>query len=153
MSSAVGPGVPAVMLRPISLMPPSAVTRNRRRSGDLAGKVYIRFWACWLTFRSQAPGAHVGGQRRSAQCRGHLGQPRSPTSMPCSLAAADNVTCRWLIALHSGATAMLILRAVAISQTEGGQQLSKLPGCGWAITLMKPVAPWPSQGRLSVVAE
>lgn len=27
-----------VMLRPISLMPPSAVTRNRRRSGDLAGE-------------------------------------------------------------------------------------------------------------------
>ncbi|COX02527.1 Uncharacterised protein [Mycobacterium tuberculosis] len=146
-----------VMLRPISLMPPSAVTRNppevRGPGGGRSTSTSGPPFGSPLDHRS-TEAARMSAANASI-CSGVAatwGSRGSPTSMPCSRKPAlDNVTPpRRLIALHSGATAMLILRAVAISPEPKADNNSRsCPAARWAITLMKPVAPMASQGRLS----
>ncbi len=66
---------------------------------------------------------------RSARCRGHLGAVPGITCRCPAAARLDNVTPpRRLIVLHSGATAMLILRAVAAVLANRRRITSKPPG-------------------------
>ena len=88
----------------------------------------------------------------SSGVAGICGSRGSPTSMPCSRRPALDIVTppSRAIALHSGASATLILRAVAMSPEPKADNNSRSwPAATCEITLMKPVAPIASQGRFS----
>ena len=134
-----------VMLRPISLMPPSAVTR---RPPGASGPGAVRVVRSLPQHRG---GPHVGGQRLDLFGRGGTcGSRGSPVSMPCSRSPSlANVTPPsrvWRVVQRPSVT--LILRAVAMSPEVNADNMSRSwPAARWPHTLMKPTAPIASHGR------